>query len=225
MVQGMCARDARNLFGPRTGAWWVSAFMAIVLLWCNCALAAEPRVLLLRGWFGVFSTGLDGLAEELKARGINAEVASHLHWSAAVSDILRERSAGKTGPIILVGHSQGANNVIDLARSLESYNVPVDLLVTLAPFLQNPVPSNVMRAINYYQSPGWGAPLTPDHGFRGKLSNIDVGEDLSISHINIDKSARVHADILREIVALSQAKDGAEDAVPRTPPAAGARPR
>jgi hypothetical protein len=83
----------------------------------------------------------------------------------------------------------------------------------------------VARAINYYQSPGWGAPLTPDRGFRGKLSNIDVGEDLSISHINIDKSARVHADILREIVALSQAKDGAEDAVSRTPPAAGARPR
>src|SRR3979411_1350560 len=84
--QGMCARDARNLFGRRTRERCVGGFMAIVLLWCNSALAAEPRVLLLRGWFGVFSTGLDGLAEELKAQGINAEVAGHLHWATAVSD-------------------------------------------------------------------------------------------------------------------------------------------
>jgi alpha-beta hydrolase superfamily lysophospholipase len=196
--------------------------MAIALLWCNCAFAGEPRVLLLRGWFGVFSTGLDSLADELRAKGINAEVAAHLYWSTAVSDILRDRAAGKTGPIVLVGHSQGANNVIDVARSLETHNVPVDLLVTLAPFMQYPIPANVVRAINYYQSPGWGAPITPDRGFHGKLSNIDVGDDLSISHINIDKNARVHADILREIAAMSQAEDAA---IPRNPQAAGARPR
>jgi hypothetical protein len=200
--------------------------MAIALLWSSCALADEPRVLLLRGWFGVFSTGLDSLADELRAKGVNAEVAAHLYWSTAVSDILRDRAAGKTGPIVLVGHSQGANNVIDVARSLETHNVPVDLLVTLAPFMQYPIPSNVVRAINYYQSPGWGAPITPDRGFHGKLSNIDVGDDLSISHINIDKNARVHADILREIAAMSQAKEGSQDtAVPRIPQAAGARPR
>jgi hypothetical protein len=200
--------------------------MAIALLCCNCALAAEPRVLLLRGWFGVFSTGLDSLADELRANGINAEVAGHLYWATAVSDILRERAAGKTGPLVLVGHSQGANNVIDVARSLEAHNVPVDLLVTLAPFLQDPIPANVARAINYYQSPGWGAPIAPDRGFHGKLSNIDVWDDWSISHINIDKSARVHADISREIADLSQAKERAENAaVSRNLPAARARPR
>ena len=37
------------------------------------------------------------------------------------------------GPLVLVGHSQGANNVIDMARLLERENIPVDLLVTLAP--------------------------------------------------------------------------------------------
>jgi hypothetical protein len=105
-----------------------------------------------------------------------------------------------------VGHSQGANNVIDVARSLEEHKVPVDLLVTLAPFMQNPIPVNVARAINYYQSPGWGAPISAGSGFHGKLSNIDVAQDPSILHITIDKSARIHADIVREIAALSQAK-------------------
>jgi hypothetical protein len=205
------ARVARDQPGLRAGARWLAAVITVTFLWCNCALAAEPRVILLRGWFGVFSTGLDSLADDLRAKGIDAEAAWHFYWATAISDILQERAAGKTRPLVLVGHSQGANNVIDIARSLAPHNVPVDLLVTLAPLLQDPIPANVVRAINYYQSPGWGAPIIPDRGFHGTLSNIDVGDDWTISHINIDKSARVQADISREIIALLQAKEGAKD--------------
>jgi pimeloyl-ACP methyl ester carboxylesterase len=165
------------------------------------AAKARPRVLLLRGWFGVFSTGLDTLAEELRAKGINAEVAGHLSWSRAVSDILRERAGGKTDRLVLVGHSQGANNAIVVARSLKRHNVRVDLLVTLAPFLPPLVPNNVVRAINYYQFPGWGSPLTPDQGFDGRLSNIDVG-DWTTFHVTIDKNSKIHEEISREIAAL-----------------------
>jgi hypothetical protein len=118
--------------------------------------------------------------------------------------------------LVLVGHSQGANNVIDMARSLEKNKIPVDLLVTLAPFMQDPIPANVVRAINYYQSPGWGAPLTTDRGFHGKLSNVNVADDWTIAHVSIDKSARIHAEISREIVALVQAKEGVEQANPLT---------
>ena len=127
---------------PESCTCWTGVVLVIVVaftvLWCNCAVAAETRVILLRGWFGVFSTGLDSLADELKAKGIKAEVAGHLYWSTAVADIVRERAAGKIGPIVLIGHSQGANNVIDAARSLQAHNIPVDLLVTLAPLLQIP---------------------------------------------------------------------------------------
>ena len=130
----------------------------------------------------------------------------HLQWKTAAEEIRRERAQGKTDAIVLVGHSQGANNVIDMARVLEAQNVPVALLVTLAPYRQDPVPANVMRAINYYQSGGWGAPLTAGPGFRGKLSNVDVAEDSSVSHINIDKSARIQAEIAREIGAIARAK-------------------
>jgi hypothetical protein len=224
-------QDALARFGSRLGAGWVAAALAIVLLWWNNALAAEPRVLLLRGWFGVFSTGLDGLADELKAKGVNVEVAGHLYWETALSDILQERATGKIAPLVLVGHSQGANNVIDMARALAAHNIPVDLLVTLAPFMQSPIPNNVVRAINYYQSPGWGAPLTTDDGFRGKLSNIDVSNDWTITHISIDKSPRIHADIAREVVVLSQGKEGvtregaADAAISRNQPGGGALPR
>ena len=165
--------------------------VAISMLLCDCAVAAEPEVILLRGWFGVFSTGLDTIADGLKAKGINAEIAGHLSWSKAVSRIVEERAAHKTGPLVLIGHSQGANNVIDMARSLAPHNISVDLLVTLAPYLQNSIPPNVVRAINYYLAGGWGAPVVPDSGFRGKISNVNVADDPAILHITIDKSAKI----------------------------------
>jgi pimeloyl-ACP methyl ester carboxylesterase len=183
---------------------WVGVVAVIALLYCSPA-CADTRVILLRGWFGVFSAGLDEIAEALRAKGIQTEVAGHLSWRTAADDILRKRAEGNADALVLVGHSQGANNVIDMAQVLEAKNVPVALLVTLAPYRQNPIPGNVMRAINYYQSTGWGAPLTAGTGFRGKLSNIDVKEDTTVSHINIDKSARVQAEIAREIRAVAKA--------------------
>jgi hypothetical protein len=183
---------------------WVGLIAVITLLYGG-PVRADARVILLRGWFGVFSTGLDEIADALKAKGIRAEVAGHLHWRTAAADILRERAEGNTDALVLVGHSQGANNVIDMARVLETKNVPVALLVTLAPYRQDPIPSNVMRAINYYQSSGWGAPITAEPGFQGRLSNIDIKEDTTVSHINIDKSTRVQAEIAREIGVVAKA--------------------
>jgi hypothetical protein len=144
------------------------------------------------------------MAETLQGNGIKAEAIGHLAWKSTTARILRERSAGKTGRLVLVGHSQGGNNVIDMARDLEKHKIPVDLLITLAPFLQDSVPANVVRALNYYQSGGWGSPLVADPGFKGELANIDVGSDLGIFHINIDKSSRVQTEVVGAIAALAR---------------------
>jgi hypothetical protein len=103
-------------------------------------------------------------------------------------------------------HSQGGNNVIEMARLLEREKIRVDLLITLAPFGQDPFPGNVVRATNYYHSPGWGMPLAADAGYRGKLSNINLGGDSGISHIAIDKSPKIQAEIERAIMAVSQTR-------------------
>jgi len=181
------------------------AVVAILLSWCDFAQAAgPPRVILLRGWFGVFSTGLDTIETELKGLGINAEVAGHLSWQSEVAEILRDHAAGRTGPLVLVGHSQGANNVIDMARALEPHHVTVDLLITLSPFMQNRVPANVVKAINYYQAPGWGQPLQAAPGFHGTLNNVNLAGDLTITHIGMDKNAKIQTAIVREIAAVAK---------------------
>jgi hypothetical protein len=200
-----CVRDREGL---RAGTRWAAAIAWIALLWCNCAEAADTQAYLLRGWFGVFSTGLDELAAELKAKGIKANAIGHLSWRSTVSKIVQDKAAGKLGALVLVGHSQGANNVIEMARALETHKIPVDLLVTLAAMMQDPVPGNVVRALNYYQNPGWGAPLSADRGFRGKLSNIDLATDLTVTHITIDKSARVQAEIVRAALAIPKTREG-----------------
>jgi hypothetical protein len=187
------------------GRWAALAIAVAALLWCDGAFAAETRAILLRGYLGLFSGGLDRLAEELRTRGVNVDVRKHLYWTAAVSDILRERTAGKIGTLILIGHSQGGNDAIEIARGLEVSRVPVDLLVTFDPYGQKPVPTNVARAINYYQRGGWGLALVPEAGFRGRLVNNDLAADTAISHFNIADNDDIHADVLREVDALLQA--------------------
>jgi len=200
-------RIVRGRFGLRAGACWAAVF-AVALLF-STAVFAETQVYLLRGWFGVFSSGMDAMAEQLQSKGIKAEAIGHLAWRGTVSKIVADRAAGKTGPLVLIGHSQGANNVIEMAQELETKKIPVDLLITLAPYLQDPVPSNVVRAMNYYQAGGWGAPLAAGKGFHGKISNIDMQGDLISTHVNIDKSDRVQADVAREVMALSRSRPAA----------------
>ena len=180
----------------------------IAMLWCSCAQAADTHAYLLRGWFGVFSTGMDELAAELKAQGIKADAIGHMSWKSTLSKIVQDKASGKLGALVLVGHSQGAINAIEIARALKAHKIPVDLLVTLVPSGQNPVPVNVVQALNFYQNPGWGSPLSADRDFRGKLSNIDLASSLTITHITIDKTAKVQAEIVRAALAIPKAKRG-----------------
>jgi hypothetical protein len=195
-----CTRPPRILRQCRIGL-----VAALALGWCSDAFAAENRVILLRGYLGLFSNGLDALADELKAKGFDVEVRKHLYWTDVVNDILRDRAAGKIGTLTFVGHSQGGNDAIEIATALQASRVPVDLIVTLTPVYPKPVPANVARAIDYYQAGGWGSPLTPGQGFRGALANHDVAADQNISHFNIAENPRIRAEVVREIEAVPQA--------------------
>lgn len=177
--------------------------ISLAALLASGSAQAEARVILMRGWFGVFSEGIDAMAERLRGQGMPAEAIGHLAWRAAAQRLVDERAQGKPPrKVVLVGHSQGGNNTVDIARELKAAGIQVDLIVTLAPWKQDPVPSNVLKAINYYQAGGWGSPLVGEAGFKGEIVNIDIGPEPGITHVNIDKSPRVQAEVIRAITAL-----------------------
>src|SRR6516162_2784060 len=107
-------------------------------------------------------------------------------------------TAGDHGPYILVGHSLGADAVMVMAQQLNSQGVPVALVVPFDGTESYTAPSNVACVLNFTQRAY--AYMQAGAGFHGKLSNVDVSSDTSIDHVTIDKSPRLQALALKEIM-------------------------
>jgi thioesterase domain-containing protein len=95
--------------------------------------AAQPQarahVYLLRGLMNIFSLGMDTLAEQLKRRGVYATVHNYAEWRTLADRAAADYKAGKEAPIILIGHSLGADAVMEMAAYLGRKGVPVALVV------------------------------------------------------------------------------------------------
>ena len=90
---------------------------------------ARPHVYLLRGLMNIFSLGMDSLAEELSKRGVYATVSNHSEWQSLADQAASAYKARKEDPIILIGHSLGADAVMQMAAYLNRKNIPVALVV------------------------------------------------------------------------------------------------
>jgi hypothetical protein len=64
-----------------------------------------------------------------------------------------------------------------------------------------PASGNIGRVVNFTQRDY--AYMRKGPGFRGTLVNVDVSSDPNIGHLNIDKSARLHARAITEILAVA----------------------
>src|SRR5215471_6249962 len=161
------------------------------------------QVYLLKGLADIFSSGMDFLQAKLRARGIVGGVRSHADAEELAQSAIAKWRGGARGPIIIIGHSLGADAAITMARRLGSAQVPVALLVTFSPVDSAPVSANVARAVNYFQSTSaWHGRITRGAGFRGALENVDLAEALGITHFNIEKAERLHAATMAKVLAL-----------------------
>jgi antitoxin (DNA-binding transcriptional repressor) of toxin-antitoxin stability system len=161
---------------------------------------AQPRahVYLLRGLMNIFSLGMDTLAEKIQRRGIYATIHNYAEWQTLADQAAAAYHAGKEGPIIIVGHSLGADAVMQMSAYLGRKGVPVALAVPFDARGSYATPSNVGRLLNLTHA-GYGY-MSRGAGFHGSLSNVDVSSDRNIDHLNIDKSARLHTQVLAAVL-------------------------
>ncbi|MGA8699221.1 MAG: hypothetical protein WB689_36415 [Xanthobacteraceae bacterium] len=160
--------------------------------------ASHPHVYLMRGLLNIFSLGMDQLAAQIAQNGIDASVYNHSIEETVVGAIVQKYRAGDHGPYILVGHSLGADAVMLMALQLNAQAVPVALVVPFDGTGSYAAPANVSCVVNLTQRKY--AYMQAGAGFRGKLSNVDVSSDTTIDHVTIDKSPRLQAMALKEIL-------------------------
>ncbi|WP_284462188.1 RHS repeat-associated core domain-containing protein [Chryseobacterium sp.] len=114
-----------------------------------------------------------------------------------LSSIQSFRKQSPDGKLIMVGHSRGADNLIELVN--EHTEVKVDLLFTLDiadDYDDDNIPSNVKTAVNYYNkndgvmgSSIGGEDIEANDPSKTKILNVPV----SASHTEIDNKYRYNA--------------------------------
>ncbi len=192
------------------------------------------NVYLLRGFIGIFSTGIDHLGEQINSSGIRAMVYQDDQWRSLADTIARVYAAkGPREPLILIGHSYGADDVVRIARVLDDAHVQVDLLITIDPTTPPPVPKNVRRTVNLYRPNGVfdilpffrGIPLTADPG-ANPPDNVNIRTDPrnlmapGTDHFNIEKQDKIHQVVIQEVLATCPLRNQSV-AARTTPPSAG----
>ena len=192
--------------------------VALLLNAVGCGTKAQPlprddaQVYLLRGYRDWYSTGINDLGRQLQSRGFDAVVLPQSD-SGKLGKSLVGRSRSR--PLVLIGFSYGANDVIRIARRMAKTGLRVDLLITIDPVTPPRVPANVEACANYYQSNGpadllpWlrGVPVSCDKNaatptnFNLRTHRKDLLQ-ADTSHATIAGHEKLHVEIVQRVVGV-----------------------
>lgn len=173
------------------------------------------EVYLFRGLANVFSTGMDEIGREMKARGMDVRVSNHTTWQIHASDIVARSKTrgGISHPVIIMGHSFGADCSIKMANYLGSRGIKVAYVATFDPTHHAAVERNVSQVQNFYVSGAAGTDsnryIRKGSGFQGRLENMNLGarqEFASVHHFNIEKDPRLQQQVVAKAFALTSRK-------------------
>jgi hypothetical protein len=167
-------------------------------------MRSETHVYLMRGLLGIFSLGMDDLAGKLNKQGFRASVYGYEVWQTIADQIVERRRSGHTGPVVIIGHSLGANATFDAADNLNGRDVPILLAVIFDATEVRRVPANVSTFINFYARDGFGHRAVAGPGFLGELDNFDLSADGTITHTNIDALDRFHQLVIDKLLHLTK---------------------
>lgn len=170
--------------------------------------ASHGSVFFLRGLLNVFSRGMDRLSDKLEARGVDSRVTNYSHWEQfAVVLASQYRTDKSLTPVVIIGHSLGADAAINMGNYLARNGVPVRLIVAFdAVDGGSPVGGGIAEVINYYKSDGVGRVIKASSSFKGKLVNVDVADRKGIDHLNIEKDETLHEEVIAKIIEIYNEK-------------------
>lgn len=176
--------------------------------------ASPGHLYTMRGFAGIFSTGMDTIAKRAEREiGIRATSLADPDWKGLSRYLISQHKAGQLPrPLILCGHSFGADDQVRVAKLLQRENIPVDLLVLVDPGTPPTVPANVKRCVDIYRSsPATdvvpvlrGIKVRADDPSKTDLVNVDVRTAkvnfsvADVHHITIEKKREVQDMALAE---------------------------
>lgn len=162
------------------------------------------RVYIFRGIGHIWSGGMTELAHELNRRGTTASAHRHSEWYECAQEAIKlYKSDPDRYPIVLIGHSNGGDMIINMAYMMKEAGVPVALAIGFDPTRWNrDVPSNVARFINLYQSTNvlGGGRVDHTRDFKGQLINVDLRNHFDIGHMNIDRIPQLHKEVIAKVM-------------------------
>jgi hypothetical protein len=159
-------------------------------------------VYLIRGLADVFSLGMNTLGEKLRANGVKATVVSQSYDRRTTEQIeaAYKRDKTKAVPIIIMGHSLGANKALVIASRLGKKGIPVRLVVLFDATHKIPVSTNVQEVLNLHKPSAFGVKVSGAEGYAGTIDNHDVSDIKGIGHVSIDKSKVLHAEVVEKVL-------------------------
>jgi len=169
---------------------------------------SQGEVHTMLGGLGMFSIGMDQVRNDIAAQYKDVSASSNMWYNAgdvSASIIHYYYKHKMHRPIILMGHSLGANEQIKVARNLNAAGIPVELLVTVDAVSQSIVPPNVKEVLNLYK-PGF-IPMFSGLKLKAVDPNVTVIEnvnvttlkDIDVNHFTIDKDKALQALILDKV--------------------------
>ena len=176
----------------------------------------DGEVFTMRGGLGgIFSKGMNRLQNKLEdTYHVNSYSTTWYKSNALSHYIIKRYKTGKLrGPIILVGHSLGANDQIKVARNLARANISVALLMTVDATSPLTVPPNVEHAVNIYYPAHIplfsGQVVTVMDPKRTHIENFNVTTKttIDVNHFNIESNKVIQKLMIDKILeTLSKAK-------------------
>lgn len=165
------------------------------------------EVYLMRGLMDIFSRGMDVMAAKLNRSGVYAVSYSYTDWKEMADRIIERDKAGKVSyPVVIMGHSLGANDAAKMATYLGSKGVKVSYVVAFDPTDPGYYGKNIGKVVNYYL-PNGDNRVYKTSDFKGSLQNISLAERKpEVTHTTIEKDPSLQGRVIGNILKMTKTK-------------------